>query len=56
MPPYLLALHYVQFAAGAYAKIDGNGRPTFSLYLNIPNEWIDPLVESWSQSVRRNMS
>ena len=38
MPPYLLALHYVQFAVAAYAKIDGNGRPIFSLYLNIPKE------------------
>jgi hypothetical protein len=50
MPPYLLALHNVQFAVAAYANIDGNGRPTFSLYLNIPKEWIDPFVESWSQS------
>jgi hypothetical protein len=40
-------IHSGQFSISSYTKLSQDGRELFSMFLNIPHDWVETVIEAW---------
>src|ERR1700693_2565808 len=49
-------IHWTHYSISSYVKYTSSGAPAFTMFLNVPNSWVQGTIQSWLRTHRDDQS